>query len=133
VLGIGREGVCSQANSNGFSTSSIGERKGVLSVIPVNQIPLAKRTAGQNLNRVDSTGIRLHDGYELFIGSLLDAQSVKKNVRGLKADGKPRADVAVEVGASAEILSQHNLVPFHLYIPPQRGPPRITPKGAGPG
>ena len=96
-------GARTQARANRSTRLSVCQCKGVLPIIPEDEVSFAKSAAGHDLNGVGTTGICLNDSHELFIGRSLHAQSVHESSCCLETNRQTRATMAVEFDTFLEM------------------------------
>jgi hypothetical protein len=81
----------------------------VLAVVTKNKVSLAERAAGDELDGVGGTGIVLDDGDEFLILGPVGSELPERGLGNAVPQGKPGAEMAVELDGVPEIIIELSL------------------------
>jgi len=104
---VGLKATRAKARADGSPPLSVHKRESVFPVILENEVPLAKGTSRQYLNRIGPTGISLNNGHQFLIACRLDAQSVHEDSGRPKTDGEPGTQVSVKSNTFLKVLRKN--------------------------
>jgi hypothetical protein len=95
VLRIALPGIRFRNDADGPAVGTAMERVGVLAVVDVDQVALAERAAGHELDRIHPAHVGLHDRDDLLVLGV-GADLTKGDPRHLHAHGQAGTQVTVE-------------------------------------